>query len=724
MQPRKVKPTQRTRPASARNDAIHRAILSGLLGNIGHKTDPHEYTGARGTKFAIFPGSALFKAEPQWVMAAEIVETSRLYARTVAAIQPEWAEQLAEHLVKRTWSDPHWNPQTAHVVAYEKVTLYGLPLIARRPVHYGPIDPRLSREIFIKALVDGDYQPDAPFYRHNLRLIEEIERLEAKSRQRNLLVDAQVRFDFYDARIPAGIHNGPAFEKWRAQAERHDPRILFMSRRDLMLHAAGDITQEMFPDAIVVGSINVPLEYHLEPGHPADGVTAVIPIAALSQVPASRFEWLVPGLLREKITALIKSLPKALRVHFVPAPDVAEGAFAALKPGDGSLLEALAIYLSRLKGITVAPSAFDPGSLLDHLHMNFRIVDDAGKVLASGRDLAALRRQLGLKIQSQFEQVRHPLYNRDNITRWDFGDLPESICIQRHGMTLTAYPALVDLAAAAAADARPIGARAADAPKTATANGVGLRLFDSPESARAAHAAGLRRLLMLELRDEIACLNTRIAGLQEMYLHYATLGSPQELRDDIIGKTIQRAFLHDTNVRTAMEYELRKEAGRRHRLLEIAQEVADMAARILAAYHNVALALARPVIAAWQPAIADVREQLAHLLPRGFLTNTPDQWLAHFPRYLKAIELRLGKLITTGHSKDAAKMAELQPFWRSYLQRQAAASSEGVIDPELTQFRWMIEEFRVSLFAQELKTSIPISAKRLERQWQIVQRRG
>ena len=686
-------------PQASRNDAIHRAVLAGLLSNIGQKTDVHEYTGARGTRFNIFPGSVLFRTPPLWVMAAELVETTKLYARTVARIQPEWVERMAEHLVKRTYSDPHWNPQTAHVVAYEKVTLYGLVVVPQRPVHYGPIDPKRSREIFIQALTDGEYHPDSPFYRHNLRLIEEIERLEAKSRQRDLLVSAEVRVDFYDSKIPADIYSGPSFEKWRRQAERHNPRVLFMTRRDLMQQTGSAITQDLYPDFILTNSIRIPLEYHLEPGHPADGVTATIPLAALNQVPGERFEWLVPGLLREKITALIKSLPKNLRVNFVPAPEFAQKADETLKPGDGSLLDALGMFLGKQSGIAVPPEAFDPTALMDHLLMNFHVIDESGKQVAAGRNLDELRRKLGVAVKNTFSQAPHPKYHRDDVIDWDFGELPEAVPIKRHGMTLMGYPALVD-----------------------NGESVSLRLLDSPESARVAHAAGLRRLLLFHLRDEIEYLEEQLPDLAQLCLYYRTLGPGKDLKDDIVGKTINRAFLYDSNVRTPMEFELRKVAGRRHRLLEFGREVGQLAGAILVAYHTVDLQLCKPAIEAWGPAIADIRQQLAYLLPKGFLTNTPDQWLAQFPRYLKAIEMRLQKLATAGHTRDGQRMAELAPFLQGWLERSRQNREKHIVDLNLDLFRWMIEEFRVSLFVQELRTAIPISNKRLEKQWEAVVR--
>ncbi len=690
----------RTRLArSSRSDAIHRALLAGLLSNVGQKTDVHEYTGARGMHFNIFPGSSLFKTPPPWLMAAEIVETTKLYARTVAPVQPEWIERLAEHLVKKTYFDPHWNAQTAHVVAYEKVTLYGLVLIPQRPIHYGPIDPKRSREIFLQALVDGEYRPDAPFIRHNERLVEEIERLEAKSRQRGLLVGGQVRYDFYDSKIPAHVYSGPLLEKWRQQAERHHPRILFMTRRDLMQHSGSDITAEQFPDFLLVGPIRIPLEYHLEPGHPADGVTARIPLAALNQLPAERFEWLVPGLLREKVTALIKSLPKDLRVNFVPAPDFAEAAVQVLRPGDGSLLDALAMFLGKQKGIPVPREAFDPQSLLDHLHTNFSIIDEAGKEVAHGRNLDELRRKLGMQVKASFTDTPHPKYHRDNVVDWDFGDLPVAVPVRRHGMALSGYPALLD-----------------------QGDSVVLRLMDSPQAAAESHAAGLRRLLLTHLRDEIQYLQQLLPNMAQLCLYHKTLGPCQDLRDDIVGKTINRAFLYDANVRTQMEFELRKVAGRRHRLLEVGREVAELAERILLAYHAAALQLAKPAIPAWAEAIADVRQQLSYLMVKGFLTHTPDEWLTHYPRYLKGIEMRLQKLATAGHTRDGQRMAEVSPLWQAWLQQSKTNRENHVSDGNLDVFRWMLEELRVSLFAQELKTAVPVSPKRLEKQWELVRK--
>ncbi len=690
---------QRLEPA--KYDAVHRALLTGLLSNVGYKSDAgHEYTGARGTKFFLFPGSALFKSKPQWVMSAELVETTRLYARTVASIRVEWVERIADHIVKRTYSDPHWNPQTGHVVAYEKVTLYGMVIVPERTVHFGPIDPKLAREIFIKgALVEGDSNINAPFIRHNQRLVDEITTLEAKTRQRGLLVAEEARFDFYDARVPAGIHNVPAFEKWRRQAEQQNPKLLQMTRRDLMA-ATADVTQELFPDSMQIDRLRLALEYHFEPGHPADGVTVAIPLAAINQVPVERFEWVVPGLLKEKVIALIKSLPKPLRVQFIPAPDAAQNALDKLKVGQGSLLEALAEALGKISGTRVTRNDFDLETLAEHLKMNFKVVDESGKVLAAGRDLDALRRQLGVEVKQRFNALPQSPWNRDGITRWDFDDLPERVEIVRNGMALRAYPAVVE------------------DPKSP--DSVSLRLFDTPEAARDAMRTGLRKLFMLQLGEPIRHLQRMLPNVSTMCLNYATLGSCDELKRDIVTAAVDLALFDDgVLVRTRDEFVERAETGWR-RLSAAANELAGVAGEILALYQDVSLALSRIYPPLMSAAIDDMRDQLAHLVPRDFVLSTPCTWLPHVPRFLRALHARLKKLTNAGLGRDSQGLQVVRPLWLRYLERAAVHRKFAVADPELTEFRWMLEELRVSLFAQELKTSIPISVQRLEKQWSKV----
>ncbi len=680
-------------------DAIHRALLAGLLGNVGVKTADFEYTGGRGTKFHLFPGSGLFKSKPKWVVAGELVETTRLYARTVANIDPRWVERVAEHLVKREYAEPHWLRETANVVAFERVTLYGLPIVARRVVNYGPVDPKAAREVFIHAaLVEGEYDTDAQYFRHNRDLVREVELIEAKLRRRDVLVDAKTRYAFYDARLPKDIFNGFTFERWRREAERQDKRLLFMSKADLMLHAAEQATPGLFPDAIQVHGVRVPLSYHLEPGHPADGVTATLPLAALNQLPVEPFEWLVPGMLKEKVIALIKSMSKDLRVKFVPAPDAADAVLPNLATPRGSLLDALADQLGKRIGSQIPPSSFAPEELPEHLRMNFRVVDEAGKQVAIGRALNEIRRGLGMRARSTFADLPPGPYNRAKVTRWDFGDLPGKVEVRLHGTTLLGFPALVD-----------------DGPDTAS-----LRLLDSAEAARVAHRAGVRRLFMVELAKEVTQLSRRLPRIDQLSLYYKPLGAADDLKRDLMDAVADRAAGELAGVRTQAGFIAHGETGWR-RLSTAATEVTDLAWAALSAYNALAQELSRSFPPMLADSIGDMREQLAHLMPARFLKTTPAIWLPHLPRFIKGIQTRLTKLQNAGLSRDQAHLLEVQPRWRGYLKRAEKHRKESVIDPVLVEYRWMVEELRVSLFAQELKTSIPVSPKRLDVQWEKVQ---
>jgi len=682
-----------------KSDAIHRALLSGLLGNIATRTDAHEYTAARGAKCNIFPGSSQFKRRPGWIMAAELVETTKLYARTVAPIHPQWAERLGEHLVQRTYSEPGWQAQTAHVSAFERVTLWGLVLVARRSVHYGPIDPEVSRQLFIyHALVLGEFRSNGEFFAHNRKLVEEIRTLEAKRRQRDLLVEDQVIYDFFDRRIPPGIFNGPLFEKWREHVERGRPTLLFLQRRDLLQHEVEENKAD-YPDTVQAGGLTLPLSYVFDPANPDDGVTVTIPLAALNQVPADQFEWLVPGLLREKIISLMKTMPKALRVKFVPVPEHADQALAALRLSDPSLHDALAYALGKQIGEPMDRSAFAPSELPAYLLTNFRIVDDAGEVVLSGRDLDALRRKLGVEARKTFQQPHQSSseFHRDNITSWDFGDLPERVEVRRNAMTLQGYPALVD-----------------------AGHSVSLRLFDSPEIAATNMRAGVRRLLMIQLREEVKWLARKMPHMERMCLNYATVGSCDELKADLIDAIIDRAlFGHEGEVRTRDQFLERAQLGWR-RMSIAANEVSDQVDAILEKYQALQLQLGKVAAPALIGSFQDMRRHLAELVYDGFVVQTPPQWLAHYPRYLAGIESRLRKLLNAGLNRDQAAMAEIEPLVRQYRERAVKHEGEEVTDAELANYRWMLEELRISLFAQELKTSMPVSIKRLEAQWSKV----
>lgn len=675
---------------------LHQALLSGLLGNIGLHQGEGEYLGAHGKRFRIFPGSTT-TGRPKWIMAAEVVETARLYGRTVARIEPAWVEALAGDLVRRSYSEPHWEKRPAQVGAYERVSLYGLDLVQRRRVNYGPIDPVAAREIFIReALVHGEYRTDAPFFHHNRRFIEEIEALEDKARRRDILVDEDALFAFYDARIPDGIYSGKAFETWRRRAERERPDLLHLSREALMRHAAEDVTEARFPDRLVVGGLEIPLEYRFEPGHEADGVTAVIPLPALNQLPEEPFQWLVPGMLEEKIAALIRSLPKSLRRNFVPAPDFARACVQALVPDRAPLQEAVADQLRRMTGVEVEAGAFDAARLPAHLHMRFRVVDTRGRTLAAGRDLSALRAELAGRAREQFARLSDTGFERDDVNTWDFGDLPAQVDLERAGLTLRGYPALV-----------PEDGR------------IALRLLETAAEARRRMPEGLVALFAREHGQEVKYVRRNLPGLNTMCLRYAPLGGCEDLREDLVHMSIRRALLPDGEpVFTEREYRARS-ADARRRLVTAANELCALVERILALHHDVRKRLKGALPPAWLQAVGDIRSQLEHLVYAGFVRRTPDWALPHLPRYLQAVERRLERL-QAQPGRDRQLQLQIAPLWERWLARRAQDPEAAAGDAELVRYRWLVEELRVSLFAQELGTAEKVSVKRLEEQWQRV----
>ena len=697
-------------------DEIHRALLAGLLGNIGFKSDAQEYDGARGIKFSIFPGSALFKKGPKWAMAAELAETTRLYARFVAKIEPEWLEKTGANLLRRHYFDPHWEKQPAQVTAYERVTLYGLTIVSKRRVHYGPLNPAEAREIFIRgALAAGEFLTRAPFFEHNRKLIAEVEELEHKSRRQDVLVDEHTLFAFYDARIPAGIHNGVDFEKWRHEAEKADPRVLYMTRDDLMRHGAEAITEEQFPETLAVAGSECKLTYRFEPSHPLDGATLSVPLHLLNQIDAERCEWLVPGMLREKVTWLVKALPKRVRAACVPVPEFVTGALITLSPspspargggerllplppagegwGEGArkgLSVALAAYIQRKTTQEVPPDAWKENDLPAHLRMNFRIVDEAGAELASGRDLAELKAKLGQAARLTFARAPELDFEREGLTAWDFGDLPEKIAFTRNGHPINGYPALVD-----------------------EGESVAIRLFDTPEVAVAAMRGGVRRLLRLALATQMKQLDKSLPGFTQSAMQLRAVASPDDLREDLLTAIADRAFIgEDDYPRNEKQFIAQKDRART-RLSAVADGACRMLAAIAAEYHAIQARLAKTPY----PVAQDIREQLANLIYKGFLAATPWPQLAHLPRYLKAILRRLDKL---PNDRDARHMAAIREWWQNWEARREKFRKEGTIDPAFEEFRWMIEELRVSLFAQELKTPYPISLKRLQKSWESI----
>lgn len=669
---------------------IHLSLLTGLLSHIGQKHEEREYLGANGRKFHIFPASGLRKKAPQWLMAAELVETSRLYARVVAKIQPEWVEKLADHLLRRHYSEPHWEQKTAQVAAFERTSLFGITLTPKRKVSYGRIDPQVSREIFIRhALVYGEYRTHAPFFRHNAALISEIETLEAKGRRRDILVDEQRLFDFYAALIPAHVVNGHTFERWRKHAEHQNPKLLFLSRADLMQREAGHERSGQYPDTLQVQGMVLPLRYHFDPQADDDGVTVRVPLLGLNQLALTRFEYLVPGMLEEKITALLRGLPKQVRKQFVPAPDYARACCEAIQPSDDVPLQvAVEKQLLRMTGSSIPPQAWAEVELPKHWLMRFEVVDANGKVVAAGRDLAALKSTVRAQTQQHLAISPIQSVERTGITAWDFGDLPDQHWLETGGMKLRTWPALVD-----------------------NGTSVSIRLFDNEPEATAHHWRGVLRLLLLALPAEVRDVPKHIQPMATLCLHYAATGKCEELKDSVTRYVFRQAF--------AAHLTIRKQDSFTHALSECrkqvfvqAQEAARLLAPTLSLYHDIRKALKGNTPPAWLEALNDINDQLNHLVYVGFLdTITPDE-LRHLPRYLKGIQRRLQKL-AENPTKDRALRVQVQPFW----ERWKARHKQGTPNSKLREYRWLLEEFRISLFAQELGTAKPASSKRLEAVW-------
>ena len=679
-------------------EQIHRALLAGLLGNLGFKNDEGEYLGARGIKFTIFPGSVLRKASStsaKWVMAGELVETTRLYARCVAKIDPDWIERIAGDMVKRHHFDPHWEKDRAMVTAYERVTLYGLTIVPKRSVHYGPINPFEAREIFIRrALVEGDYQTTAKFFVQNQIVIKEVQALEHKARKHDVLVDEQSLFAFFDALVPPDIHNGAAFEAWRVEAEKTNPQLLYLTRDYLMRHSAIAITEDQFPETLRVNEVTYKVRYRFEPAHPLDGVTVTVPLHLLNTLEETPFDWLAPGMIRDKVAAYLKALPKTLRRNLFPLPEQVT-AFLTECDTRKPFTTALADFVRKRAGQPVAATVWDGAEIPAHLKMNFRVIDDAGRELANERDLAALQAQLGQAAQLTFATVETGI-ERDNIKVWDCGDLPEQISFARNGRKLTGYPALVDENVS-----------------------VAIRLFDVKQAADAAMRLGVTRLMRLALKEQMKQLEKNLRGFDQAAMQLRGVAGVDDLREDVIAAITDRAFIgEDALPRSQKDYETQLKRART-RLPAVSEGACRLLAAIGAEYHQVSLALGAAKGVLSRPG-ADIKAQLSRLIFKGWFAATPWEQLAQLPRYLQAMQKRLDKYPRDMErdGKHAASISGWRKKYEELLERQTQA---GTVDARLHELRWHMEELRVSLFAQELKTPYPISYKRLEKFWSAIQ---
>ncbi|MCP5351814.1 MAG: ATP-dependent RNA helicase HrpA [Chromatiales bacterium] len=659
---------------------VHQALLTGLLGNIGLRDEQDVYVGARNIRFAIFPGSSQRKARPKWLMSAELLETSRLFAHNVAKIQPEWVEQLAGPLLKRSYSEPHWEKRAAQVAAYERVTLYGLPLVEKRRVNFGAIEPATARGIFIRqALVEGEFETRAPFFAHNRALIAEIEDLEARARRRDLLADEEALFAFYDELIPAHVHSGKSFESWRKKAEQDDPQRLFVSRETLLQRDTAHVGRDQYPDRVSVAGLELPLEYHFDPGQAVDGISVGVPLSALNLLKPEHFEWLVPGLLRDKLVALLRGLPKSLRKAFVPVPDYADALFEALDFGQGRLPEAISQQLLRMSGVRVALSDWDEGAIPEHLRINYKLLGDDGQIVAMGRDLAALQAEHGGIAQQSFAELPKVGLERVRLTSWDFGDLPDVVDLDQAGLTLHGYPALVD-----------------------RGEYVDLVVFDDAGEAAVAHVRGCLRLYQLADAQKLKYLRKNPGFSKSACLHYAPIGRCADLGADMVDAVYLHTFGLAEPPRTQADFAARLAEGL-GRLVGVSNELGRVVDESLSTYHELRKLLGGNLPATLSGTVKEVGEQAEELLKAGFISAMPPAWLRRLPVYVKALAMRLDKS-RADPGRDEALAAQVRPF--------VMAIAEGRV-PD-ADFRWLVEEFRVSLFAQGLRTVQPVSAKRLQ----------
>ena len=670
---------------------IHTALLAGLLSHIGLKdSEKMHYLGARNAQFFIFPTSVLFKKQPKWIIASDLIETTKLWARTVSKIEPEWVEPLAQHLVKSSYSEPHWAKSKGAVMAYEKVALYGIPIVAKRLVNYGAIDPIVSREIFIRsAMVEGEWLNNYKFFKENNRLIKEVEDLEHKSRRRDILVDEQVLFDFYDQRIGTEVVSSRHFDSWWKKAAKTDPELLNFEKSFLMNEGANKISELDFPNFWYQGSLKLKLTYQFEIGSEADGVTVHIPLPLLNQVEPEGFDWQIPGLRHELVVSLIKALPKAMRRNFVPAPNYAEAFLGRAEPLAKPLLESLTYELRRMTGVTVEAELWDYSQLPAHLKMTFRVIDEKGKKIAESNDLDSLKFQLKDRVQSTLSNIADDGIEQSGLHLWSFADLPQCYEQKKQHFSVKAYPAIVD-----------------------EQTSVGVKLFETEAEQVQAMQAGLRRLLLLNVPSPIKYLHEKLPNKAKLGLYFAPFGKVLELIDDCIACAVDK-LIDEFGGFVWTEEKFRELQEFVHaNLNDTTAEIALQVEKCLTLAFELNKRIKGKMDFTMAFALSDIKAQLAGLLYPNFVTQTGYQRLADLYRYLTAIDKRLDKLGTDTNT-DRAKMLRVEQVQEAYKQLLAKLPKSKAIPTEVLEIRYMIEELRVSLFAQQIGTKYPISDKRI-----------
>lgn len=679
--------------------AIHQAILAGLLSHIGQKTEEGDYLGARQRRFWLHPATGLAKKRPQWLMAAELVETTKLYARLVAKIDVSWLETLAAHLVKRTYLEPHWEKKKGQVVAYEQVTLYGLIIVGRRAVHYGPHDPQIARELFIReGLVQGEILSKASCLKANRELLAKLNELEAKARKRDIIADEETLYQYYDKYIPADIYQAASFDKWYQRASKHKPQLLFMTEADALARQADEVTTKAFPDHLSLKDITLPLSYVFDPADPQDGVTVRIPAPLLPQLPKERLAWLVAGLLEERCIALVRNLPKAIRRNFVPVPDFVRAALTNLVFAQGNLYQALTEQLLRMTGVRVAEEAWQEAeaNIPNHLRMNIEVLSAEGNLLGASRNIDQLISEFNKESQVALAIPRQKSAAQ-TIEANNFNKLQTTKQHKVAGLTMTVYPALTEQ------------------------NGIiKEEQFATQAEADYQHRRALQRLVMQQQAELAKFIRNKLPEQTELGLYYKEIGRVEALIEDILLASIDQTILQNIQP-------LPRDAQALLTLAETykgtwfdnASKLAQLVLAILKLRHAIQKRLKGKIDLSLAVSLADIKQQLAHLIYPHFVRDTPLEWIKEYPRYLKAIEQRLDKL-TNQVAKDRVYCAELAEYWQQYQTCLAKHLAEGKRDTHLQHYRWMLEEYRVSLFAQQLGTKMPVSDKRLAKQWQQV----
>ncbi|MDX1588604.1 MAG: ATP-dependent RNA helicase HrpA [Oleiphilaceae bacterium] len=689
----------------AESAPLHQSLLSGLLGQVAVKEEKREYLGTRNRKLRIFPGSPLVKTAPKWIMAAEVMETSQVFAKTVARIEPDWIEPLASHIIKRQYAEPHWERKRAQVIALETQTLYGLTIVSGRRVGYASIDPETSREIFIRrALVEGDYSTKAPFVRANQALTATVEALEEKVRRRDLLVDEETLFQFYHERLPAEIVSGRHFETWWKSLDSDPLKALELTEEDVLARPRDPGQEEQYPDQLHWSGLSYELRYHFAPGAEDDGVSIRVPLMALKQLPMHRLEWLVPGLLREKCIQLVKGLPKSLRRNFVPVPDFVDAALANMTPCNEPLTERLGAELTRMTGVKIPPEQWNSGALLPHLRMNIQLLDERGGLLAQSRDLSALRARFESQADSALARTSAREGEGDSgegpaeTPEWNFQSLPEKRQTRQGGMAVTVYPVLEDQGRAVRQS----------------------QVLD-PARAEAINRRGVARLLLNRLGNALDDMDRRYPEFKKAALLFAPYGKRQPLLDDLLMATAMGHFLPEDQPlprdRDAFEALFQEHRDRFHEALG---ENVQLLHQTLERHHRVMKGLKGKIPLSLAQSLADLKFQMSHLVYPGFLQDTPSRWRPRLPVYMQAALIRLEKMPREA-GPEREFLHRFEPFWQRYVERREALALQGVHSEALVEYRWMLEEYRVSYFAQQLGTAVTVSPQRLEKQWQKVQ---